>query len=153
MVADDTLTSPAIAVVRVGADRSVTRLLVAPGRPFGALGNGDGLPLFAGETPSDFFTGALALASDGTLLFAGDPAHGHGLRALVAPGSTRPRIAPTQQAFATIESGRVGFTTGAAGTIAATIERSGAVVSEGRAGAAQAGSGEVTLAPPPPPGR
>jgi hypothetical protein len=142
-----------VTVVHVGTDGGVAPRLALPSRPFAALGDGDGLPLFQEDAPTDWYTGVLALAGDGSLLFASDPSKGHGLRALVPPGSIRPRIAPTQEAFTTAANGRVGFTAGVPGTVSAIVERGGAVLAEGRGEATQPGPGELTIAPIPAPGR
>jgi hypothetical protein len=146
-----------VTLVRVGSDGAMSTLLKVKQRPYAALGNGDGLPLFAPELPtgSDDSTGAIALARDGSLLFADDESFdgpGTGLRALVPPDSSRPRIAISRDGFARFQRGVIGFAAGVPGAISVSardLETAALIGGRGQA----AGAGELALQSVPPPGR
>src|SRR3954452_10124613 len=131
-----------VTVVRVGPDGAVTRPLTAAPRPSAALGDGDGL-LLDGEEFGD----ALAVASDGTLLFV--DSH-RALRALVPPDSARPRIVLTQGGFSALRDGRLRFWASQPGALTATVRRGRADVVAAHGKVAVADDGDLALGHLPP---
>jgi hypothetical protein len=151
---DDSTGKVTRTIVRVGPDGAVARLLTPPERPGTTLGHGDGLSPYQDEMPPGvvgYTAGAMALAADGTLVF---PDHtGYGLRALVPPGSGRPRIALTQDTYATFESGRIRYTASRPGAVTVSASAHGSVAVEGHGETSGAGEEELALASVPAPGR
>ena len=149
---------PASHVVRIGPDGTVTERLAVFDRPPGVMGTGSGLALFKDHLPSrSLDTNALALAGDGSLVFA-DPGviwgrKVRGLRALVPPDSGRPGIALTQNGFATVASGGVRYVTSVPGTVTVIARRGQNVIAEGHGEAPSAGEHEIALDSVPPASR
>ncbi|MDA0161285.1 hypothetical protein OM076_13490 [Solirubrobacter ginsenosidimutans] len=148
-----------VTLVHVGADGALTSLLTANQRPYGALGNGDGLGLFASELPigEDEYAGAILLARDGSLLFTDDQGFEQpptSLRALVPAASPRPRIAMSHDGFATFQRGVVGYAAGVPGAITVSVRdlETGATI-DGGGQAPAPGDGALGLQSVPPPGR
>ena len=132
-----------LALARFDLNGSVSRLITPTLRPRTVLGSGDGLPLYLEQLHQPREANAMALATDGSLLFAA----GRGLRALVPPASPRPRVAITQDAFGAFPSGRPRYVTGTAGTVAAVVRQGTRQVATGRGAAAFPGEGELSLIP------
>lgn len=135
-------------VVRVGDDATITPRVAPRRRPPGVLGNGDGLPLLQGVLPATSSEGAIAVASDGSLLFADlsyERDRSEGLRAVVPADSARPRIALSQAAYSGFDRGRVGYLAGTPGTVSVEVLRRGNSVLHAQQHTSAAGEGELSL--------